>query len=74
MGLVVGKLGIQVAHIGGTLITALYWSPVGLVISLYLSKPITISPQQYPLLLFSSYPLNTVTLDRGREWILYGEN
>ena len=26
------------------------------------------------LLLFSSYPLNTVTLDRGREWILYGEN
>ena len=28
----------------------------------------------YPLLLFSSYPLNTVTLDRGREWILYGEN
>ena len=26
------------------------------------------------LLLFSSLPLNTVTLDRGREWILYGEN
>ena len=26
------------------------------------------------LIPLSPYPLNIVTLDRGREWILYGEN